>query len=233
MPSCAGIIIGDEILSGKFADENGPELIRRARSVGADLRRLVTVGDGVAEIADEVRACANAFDVVVTSGGVGPTHDDVTMAGIAQAFGVPIVRDPMLVGLLASYALTNDDALRMADVPQGAVLHPSGPTSFPVVQVQNVWVLPGVPSLFQRKLVLVEPSLRGAPVFTRRLITTRAETEIASALRTVQDAWPTVAIGSYPRFEEGDFHVIVTLESRDEGALDAAWAALSSLASMG
>lgn len=220
MPSAAGIIIGDEILSGKFADENGPALIERARAVGADLRRIVTIRDDLQAISAEVRLCSGRFDVVITSGGVGPTHDDITLQGVALAFDVPIVRHPELAALLERHGLTNDHAMRMAEVPEGTVLHRSGSRSFPVIQFRNVWILPGIPSLFRKKLDAIEPSLRGTVLSTRRLYTPEAETEIAGRLQTAQRAHPSVDIGSYPRFGSTGAFVIVTLESRDVAALE-------------
>lgn len=223
MPSVAGIIIGNEILSGKFADQNGPHLIERARALGADLGRLVTVPDLREVIAREVRHCALRFDHVITSGGVGPTHDDVTLESVALALELSVERHPELEALLHSFGLTNPHAMRMAEVPQGSVLHRSEGTSFPVVQCQNVWILPGVPRLFKSKLLAVEPSLVGQAVQARRVVTDEAETEIAARLQRVQLDYPSVEIGSYPRFSEGPPHVIVTLESRDIPSLNAAY----------
>ena len=99
-PTAAIIIIGDEILSGKFVDENTPFLIRRLRALGVDLRRAVIIPDDLAEIAREVSLAADRYDLVFTTGGVGPTHDDVTLEGVARAFGVPLVTYPRLVSLL-------------------------------------------------------------------------------------------------------------------------------------
>ncbi|TVQ93110.1 MAG: competence/damage-inducible protein A [Deltaproteobacteria bacterium] len=226
MPTVAGIIVGNEILSGKFADQNGPHLIERTRALGADLMRLVTVPDVRQVIAEEVARCAERFDQVITSGGVGPTHDDVTLESVAMAFGTKVARHPELEQLLERYGLTNPHAMRMAEVPEGSILHRGSGTSFPVVQFQNVWILPGVPKLFQQKLLAVEPSLSGESMQTRRLYTDEHETEIAARLQRVQLAHPSVEVGSYPRFSEGPPHVIVTLESRDTPSLDAAFQTL-------
>lgn len=228
MATVAGIIIGNEILSGKFADLNGPYLVTRAREVGADLGRLVTILDDREGIATEVAACAARFDHVVTSGGVGPTHDDVTLEGVARAFGLPIVRHPELRALLESYDLTNPHAMRMAEVPEGSVLHRTEPGRFPVVQCRNVWILPGVPKLFQAKLEVVLARIGGERHRTARLYTREPESAIAERLERVQLAHPSVEIGSYPRYGEGPAFVIITLESRDPGQLDLATGALVS-----
>ncbi len=220
MPTAAAVIIGNEILTGKFADENGPYLISRLRTLGCDLRRLVTIDDDVQTIAAEVRACSEAHDVVFTTGGVGPTHDDVTLEGIAAAFDVELeVRDELLT-LLDSYGLPrNDAALRMVTLPTGSELVATEPRSYPVVVVRNVYVFPGVPKLMRAKFETVAHRFAGEPVRTARLYTTDRETQIAADLSEVQRQFPRVDIGSYPRFGDGSYRVIVTLESRDDAAL--------------
>lgn len=223
MPSVAAIVIGDEILSGKFADENGPFLIRRLRELGADLERLVVISDGVERIADEVRRCAAACDLVITTGGVGPTHDDRTLEGVARGFGVGLVRHPELVALMEGYGMElNEAALRMATVPDGTELVRSDASSFPVLKVRNVYVFPGVPKLLQRKFEVVAPDFTGTRVGTGRLYTDQRETEIAADLAAVQEDHPGVGIGSYPRWGDPRFKVIMTFESRDSERLRSA-----------
>ncbi|MBA2321791.1 MAG: competence/damage-inducible protein A [Deltaproteobacteria bacterium] len=224
--TAALVVIGEEILTGKFADENGPFAIRRLREVGCDLRRLTVVPDDVPVIAAEVLACAASFDVVLTSGGVGPTHDDVTFAGIAAAFDTPLAPHPELLALVRQFGLPENDASRqMATVPLGAVLHRGPGEDVPVVQIRNVFVFPGVPRLFQRKLEIVLPLLAGERVASARLRSRRTELDIAAALGEVAGRFPLVAIGSYPRYEAEE-HVLVTLDSRDLPSLAAAFAAL-------
>ena len=233
MPSVAAVVIGEEILSGKFADENGPFLIRRLRELGADLRRLVVIGDGVDEIADEVRRCSDRYQRVITTGGVGPTHDDRTFLGVARAFDEPLVEHAELRARLLGYGLPpNDATLRMAQVPQSAVLV-AGSGEYPVIAVRNVFVFPGVPKLMRKKFDAIQQHFAGTVVATARLETDRPETDIAADLTAVQDAEPNVQIGSYPRFDDGAFRVIVTLESRDGAALERARAALEARLSPG
>jgi molybdenum cofactor synthesis domain-containing protein len=232
MPSCALVVIGNEILSGKFADENGPVVIARARALGADLVRVSYIPDEVAVIAEEVRRLSAAVDVVVTSGGVGPTHDDVTLEAVAAAFGLPLELHPELMALFERFGLPdNEGTRRMAWVPEGSTLLVAGERSVPVVRVRNVFVLPGVPRLFRLKFEALEEYFRGDAVHTARLYTTEAEWNIAAQLTAVAQAHPNVAIGSYPRFDDGLFHVIVTLESRDAAALESAHSALSAFLS--
>src|SRR5436189_1651822 len=154
MPKTAGIIlIGNEILSGKIADVNAAYLCRELRQLGVDVRRISVVPDEVELIAREVVAQSRDFDVVFTSGGVGPTHDDVTIEGVARAMGVPVVRHPRLVATLERYYRdkVTDAALRMAEIPEGAELITGNGLRFPNVAMRNVYVLPGVPEIFRRK----------------------------------------------------------------------------------
>lgn len=221
--TAAAIIIGNEILSGKFADENGPFLIRRLRMLGVDLVRLVVIPDVPELIAEEVRTASARCDWVFTSGGVGPTHDDVTLESVALGLGLALQVNSSLVDLIESFGMPiNDASMRMARVPEGTELLHASQTSFPVLRCRNVFVFPGVPKLFRRKFEQIAESLGGVPVLTARLFTAEFETAIAARLGAVNTAFPTVDIGSYPRFEEGEHNVIITLESRDQAALD--WA---------
>jgi molybdenum cofactor synthesis domain-containing protein len=229
MPTAAAVIIGDEILSGKFPDENGPFLVSRLRALGCDLRRLAVIGDGVSEIADEVARCAALYDHVITTGGVGPTHDDRTLDGIAAAFGVPCELRPELVALLDQYGLERSQTnLRMATVPVGAELVLPKLAAFPVVRVRNVWVFPGIPKLMRSKFEEVAESFAGEQIRCVRLLVDRPETEIAGVLAEGAARHPAVTIGSYPRFDS-DYQVMVTLESRDAGALKGASDALQAV----
>lgn len=227
MATAAAIIIGNEILTGKFADENGPYLIKRLRTLGVDLRRIAFIADEIAVIAAEVRASSAAYDHVFTSGGVGPTHDDVTLDGVAAAFGVDLELRDVLVELMARFGLPqNASTLRLATVPVGAELLTHQALSYPVVRMRNVYVLPGVPRLFQNKFEALAERFVGDAVCTTRVYTDEQEWDIAERLTAVAQRHPNVAIGSYPRFGEGNYRVILTLESRDAVALEAAAADL-------
>ncbi|MFT4627117.1 MAG: molybdenum cofactor synthesis domain-containing protein [Myxococcota bacterium] len=227
MTTAAVVIIGDEILSGKFADENGPYLIKRLRELGCDLVRIAVVRDTLDDISAEVAKCAAKADHVITTGGVGPTHDDVTLEGIAQAFGVELEVHSRVVELMESWGMAVDDTTRrMARLPAGAELIEGGKARFPVVRVRNVIILPGVPRLMRLKFEDIAERVRGVPVLTARVSTLRHESAIASVLTATQQRYPSVAIGSYPRYEEDPFRVIVTLESRDAQAMAEALAML-------
>ena len=223
MSKAAAIIIGDEILSGKYADENGPWLARRCRDLGIDLVRISVIPDDVSVIAAEIQRCSEMADHIFTSGGVGPTHDDVTMAGIAHAFDLPLVRDPTIVALIQGRmgASVTEDALRMADIPEGTVLLETPGKRFPVLVCQNVFIFPGVPSYLRGKFNDIAHTLKGIPVQTRRIQTQQRESEIAGRLRVAAERWADVKIGSYPRLDEKPAHVVITIDSRNHEALNA------------
>ena len=223
MPTAAAIIIGNEILSGKFADENGPWLIQRCRSLGIDLVRVSIIADDIETIADEVRRLAGAVDYVFTTGGIGPTHDDLTMEGIALAFGVELRPHPELIAMIRARMgdAANDAALRMAKVPEGAELWRSDPKRFPVLVCRNVFIFPGVPAYLQAKFDDIASRLGGEPITSSRLVTEQTETEIAAILHEAAELWPSVSIGSYPRFDTKPRTVVVTMDSRTEADLEA------------
>src|SRR3989338_6719000 len=155
MPKTAGILlIGNEILSGKIADANAAYLCRELRGLGVEVRRISVIPDEVDLTARGVAAFSRDYDVVFTSGGVGPTHDDVTIEGVARAMAVPVVRHPTLAGLLEGWYgdRLNDAHLKMAETPEGAELVGGEPVRFPTILVRNVYVLPGVPGIFRQKV---------------------------------------------------------------------------------
>ena len=228
MPTAGIAIIGDEILSGKFVEENAAFLIGELRALGVDLKRIVVIPDDKPDISATVRELASRFDHVFTSGGVGPTHDDVTIAAIADAFGMAVVRHPDLEARVRAYwgdRLTEPN-LRLADIPAGAQLVYGKDQVWPVVAVENVYILPGVPGLFRRKFVDIRDRFRTEPVTVARVYIDADEGFIADDLDHVVAAFPTVKIGSYPRFSEKDFKVLVTLEGKGATEVASAYALL-------
>lgn len=231
MPTAGIVIIGDEILTGKFVEENAAFLIGELRALGVALRRISVIPDDEADIAATVVDFAARFDHVFTSGGVGPTHDDLTMAGIARGFGVDVAREPTLEAKVRAYwgdrlAPAN---LRLADVPRGADLVYGQDAVWPVVCFRNVYILPGVPALFRKKVLDLRPRLVATPLTLHRVFLRGDEGELAPHLDAVVAAHPAVRVGSYPRFDEPDFRVMVTLEGEAAAAVDAATDALLAL----
>jgi molybdenum cofactor synthesis domain-containing protein len=234
--TAAILLIGNEILSGKVEDENARFLTRELRALGVSLRRIEVIPDVAQEIAASVRALAPRFDVVFTSGGVGPTHDDVTLSAVAEAFGMDVRRHPELEALLrgAYGAHLHERDLRMADIPSGARLEygPGGPQAdarapWPVIVVRNVWILPGVPSIFRRKFEAVRELFRAGPIHGRALFLRAGEGQIAGALDEAVAAFPEVEIGSYPHPDARDYRVKITFDGRDAARVDAAVAWLA------
>lgn len=228
MATAGIIVIGNEILSGKVVDANSPWLCRQLRDLGVDTERITVIPDLVDGIADEVRSQSARYDYVFTSGGVGPTHDDLTLDGVAAAFGEKLVLNQDLVARMerAQGKPANDSQLKMARIPSGAVLIDSGDLWFPVVVVKNVYVFPGIPHLLQRKFESVKERFRGVPFRLRRIYLTRRESEIASVLNALLADFPELLMGSYPRTAGEEFYVMVTLESRDESYLERSLARL-------
>ncbi|HEX8951263.1 MAG TPA: molybdopterin-binding protein [Polyangia bacterium] len=221
--STAGIIlIGDEILSGKVRDENAHHLIGELRALGVSLRKIVTIPDVLDEIEATVRELAARFDHVFTSGGVGPTHDDLTMEGVARAFGSTVIRHPDLEALLRGYygARLQERNLRMADVPDGAHFVPGDATpGWPVVAMRNVYILPGVPELFRKKFASIKERFREPPFHLKQVFTSSEEGQIAHELDRIVAAYATVQVGSYPTFSQPGYKVKVTLEGKDADAV--------------
>jgi molybdenum cofactor synthesis domain-containing protein len=225
MPKTAGIIlIGNEILSGKIRDENAAYLCRELRALGVDVRRVVVIPDEISLIAEEVATFTKSFDLVFTSGGVGPTHDDVTIEGVARAMAVPVVRHPELVGLLERYyrGRVTEAALRMADIPEGADLVMAGSLRFPTIVMRNVYVLPGVPEIFRQKFDALRERFRDQPIHLSNVFVRMGEGTLADYLNRLLEAFPLLQVGSYPEFSNPEYQVKVTLESRDRGYLEEA-----------
>jgi len=222
------VIIADEVLNGTFHDENGPFFIEQLAALGHDLVRLVTIRDDVDEIAREVRRCADMSDLVFTTGGVGPTHDDMTPAGIAEAFELPLVLHQPTLDRMKAFGLElNPSAMQMAMLPEGTEL--VGPRdSFPLVKIRNVIMLPGVPKFVRRKFPMALPLLGSAVVHKRKLSGPLDELDAAPAIREIAEDFPLVKVGSYPRF--GEAHTLVlTLKSHDLDELERAVSAATAL----
>ena len=229
--TAAIVVIGNEILTGKSQDKNASYLIGELYQLGVALRRIVVIPDDVDEIARAVRECSDKFDFVFTSGGVGPTHDDVTIAGIARAFGREISRHPELDQLIASYFGDNREEahIRMAEVPEGSKLIRDSGLKWPVLAVENVYVLPGVPEHFRAKFDAMRERFRVEPFYVRAIYTREDEFDIAARLNQVAADHPNLEIGSYPNFTSSDYRVKITLESKEPEAVERGFAQLLGL----
>ena len=217
MPAAGILIIGNEILSGKIVDSNSPYLCSQLRELGVDVERIVTIPDDCDTIAAEVRRMSEAFDFVFTSGGIGPTHDDLTMDGVAAAFGRKVVRSDSMVARIqrAQGRAPDEGQLKMAMVPEGATLVDAGDLWFPAIIVENVFIFPGVPELLRKKFDSISERFRGVPFLLRRVYVKQLESDLVPALNDLLQEFPELVLGSYPRFREADYRVMLTLESRD------------------
>jgi molybdenum cofactor synthesis domain-containing protein len=225
MPRTAGILlIGNEILSGKIADANAAFLCRELRGLGVEVRRLTVIPDEVSLIAEEVATFSRDYDFVFTSGGVGPTHDDVTIEGVARAMGVAVVRHPVLVELLDRFYRgdLSEARLKMAEVPDGADLVPAEGLRFPAIVMRNVYILPGVPEIFRQKFEALRERFRDEPIHLRNVFVSMAESTLADFLNELLRTYPLLMLGSYPEFSNPEYKVKVTLESRDRAYLEKA-----------
>jgi molybdenum cofactor synthesis domain-containing protein len=225
------LVVGNEVLSAKVEDANGPWLARRLRELGVQLLAIHTLRDEVDEIAGTIERERVRVTWVFTSGGVGPTHDDVTVCAVARALGLPLARcGPLAEAIRAQHAMRHgggeppEAALRMADVPEGTRL--VGDAGYPTLVVENVVMLPGVPQFFRWQFDRFAPALASAPFRLASIYLSAGESEIAPILDAIARAHPDVAIGSYPRFDDADHRVRVTLESKDGSRVEAARAAL-------
>jgi molybdenum cofactor synthesis domain-containing protein len=229
--TAALIVIGNEILSGKVVDTNSTFLAQELRKIGVALRLVLVIPDDLNEIGEAVRIVQPRYDVVFTSGGVGPTHDDVTIAGVARGLGREVVRHPLLEGKLRELFgdRINEARLKMSEVPSGADLVFEGTLNFPALKVENVYVLPGIPELFRSKFLAIKDRFAVDPFFMRVVYTGETETAIAECLNRTLEMFPELLLGSYPKMGDADYRVRITLESKDRAYVERALQHLPSL----
>jgi len=234
-PSAAMLVIGDEILSGRTRDANMHYLAGELTRAGIDLREVRVIRDDPDAIVAGVQALSAAYDVVFTSGGIGPTHDDITAENVARAFDRPIsVRDDARAILTAHYAARaqelNEARLRMARIPDGATLIDNPISAAPGFTIENVHVMAGVPSIFQAMLASVLPTITGgAPLLSQTLEVRRGEGDIAGPLTDLAARYPDLTFGSYPFIRDGCHGANVVVRGQDGARVDAAIAELSGI----
>jgi molybdenum cofactor synthesis domain-containing protein len=230
--TAAALIIGNEILSGKIQDQNLAALASTLRALGIELGHASIVGDSIDDVVKEARELSSRYDVVFSSGGVGPTHDDVTIDALAAAFGRRVVVDEAVAALIhQAYGEKCSEAhLRMARVPEGARLVSTEDVAWPTVVVENVWVLPGVPEIFRMKLDVVREHLSGPVRFESRAAYVQMdESDLKPLLDAIVKSHPTVAVGSYPKWLDASYKTKVTLDAVDSEELTRAYGHLLSL----
>ncbi len=231
-PKAAMLVIGDEILSGRTRDANMYHLAGELTRAGIDLNEVRVISDDPGAIVAAVRALSDGFDMVFTSGGIGPTHDDITAENVAAAFGVPIaVRDDARALLQAHYKQSglelNAARLRMARIPDGATLIDNPISAAPGFSLKNVHVMAGVPAIFEAMLANLLPTLTGgAPLVSQSLQINRGEGDIAGPLAELAARYDDLSIGCYPFYQEGAYGANIVIRGAEAARVTAAMAEL-------
>jgi molybdenum cofactor synthesis domain-containing protein len=220
------VVIGDEILSGRTQDKNIAQLASWLNVQGIRLAEARVVGDTQAAIVEAVNALRSSNDYCFTTGGIGPTHDDITVDAIAAALGVPVVIHEAARATLEAYYETRggltDARLRMARVPEGAELIPNRMSGAPGIRIENLFIMAGVPHITAGMLDALTGTLEGGlPVLSETIGSWVAESEIADTLRQVERAHEGVSIGSYPFFREGRVGANFVVRATDRAVVDA------------
>ena len=218
--TAALLVIGDEILSGRTQDKNIAQVATWLNRQGIRLEEVRVVPDVGARIASAVNELRRSYDYVMTTGGIGPTHDDITVDSIAAAFEVPVIVHPEARRILEDYYATRggvtDARLRMARVPEGAELLPNPTSGAPGVRMDNVFILAGVPSIAAAMMEALDGKLEGGrPMVSATVGAYAAESEVADLLREAEAANDGVAIGSYPFFKDGRYGANFVVRSDD------------------
>ena len=226
------VVIGDEILSGRTQDKNVSQIAAWLNVQGIQLAEARVVGDRTGAIVEAVDALRTRYDYCFTTGGIGPTHDDITVDAIAELLGVPVVHHPDALAVLERYYATrggmNEARARMARVPQGAELIPNRVSGAPGIRVGNLFIMAGVPHITAGMLDTLTGQLEGGrPVVSKSIGCWVAESEVADLLRSAEKAFEGVAIGSYPFFREGRVGANFVVRSPDEVLVDACLAHLT------
>ncbi len=225
-PTAALLVIGDEILSGRTKDRNLGYIADFLTGLGIDLKEARVVADVESDIVAAVNALRSRYTYLFTTGGIGPTHDDITADAVAKAFKVDIRHDPRAVDMLKAHyepGMLNEARLRMARIPAGAELIENQVSGAPGFRLGNVFVMAGVPQIMQAMLEAIAPVLAGGEQMRSRTVTAYiGEGDLARPLKEIQDRYPDVIIGSYPFEEQGRYGSHLVLRSRNPEMLDEA-----------
>lgn len=222
-PTASLLLIGNELLSGRTQDRNLAFIGKRLAELGITLAEARVIADNTAIIVANINDCRPRFDYVFTTGGIGPTHDDITAAAVAQAFGQPLERHPAAEQVLHEFygGQVSEARLKMAEMPAGAVPIDNPLSGAPGFQIENVFVLAGIPAVMQAMFDTLAGRLEhGAPILSRSLKTNCREGELAAGLGAIQIRYPQVAIGSYPFFNDGGYGVNLVFRGTDAVLLD-------------
>jgi molybdenum cofactor synthesis domain-containing protein len=223
MSKTAGIvIIGNEVLSGKTRDTNSHFFCTELRQLGVEVKKISTIQDEIEIIGKEVSDFSNRFDYVFTSGGVGPTHDDVTIEGVAYGLGLKVIRHPDIERRMRQRLgdQVNEARLRMANVPEGATLLATEAPFAAIIKIRNIYIFPGIPKILEERFHAIKESFRDMPYYLKNVYVRYGEGVIASILNELLAKFPDLMLGSYPVLDLPDYKVKVTLESKDSNYLE-------------
>ena len=218
------MIVGNEILSGKVVDQNAVYLTKALRDIGVSVERIVVIPDQVNIIAEEIRTSRNRFDLIFVCGGIGPTHDDVTMQGLAAGLGCDLIRHPELVRILKNVYGPDLGAaqMRLADVPEGTRFIYFEHLRVPVLQFKQIYIFPGIPELVVKKFEAIKERFREAPFYLTKIYLDQREDAIAHHLEETLLQYPKLLLGSYPILHNPRHKILLTLESKDTTYLEEA-----------
>ena len=221
--TAATLVIGNEILSGKVQDINSTYQCKSLSEHGVEVRTILTIPDEVERIGSEAKALSDSHTWVFTSGGIGPTHDDITIASIAAGFNAAIIESPQLLERLKDYYgdRFTEAHQRMAQVPEGAKLIRLDEAGRFQIQFKNLYIFPGIPQLLMRRFDSIKERFRSAPIFLKQIFLNIDEGEIAAQLEGTLEHFPELNLGSYPSLESA-YDVKLTLESRSTEYLESA-----------
>jgi molybdenum cofactor synthesis domain-containing protein len=222
--TAAIVITGNEILSGKVPEQNAQYLARELRGLGVNLKRIAIIPDQLSAIAEEIAFCKNRFDFIFTSGGIGPTHDDVTVEGVALGLNKPLIESPTLAKMLRDIYSdrVNPALMKMAAVPEGTEFIYGAGLRSPVLLIENIYIFPGVPEYLINKFTAIKDRFLESPFYLKKIFLCQDEEKIADPLNKTLEQFPKLLLGSYPILHQKEYKVIVTVESKDTGYLDLA-----------
>jgi len=223
-PTAALVIIGQELLSGKVKDENVGFLAEQLYALGVEVKRVLFVADCEPDIVEALLWVVDRHDYIFTTGGMGPTHDDVTVAAVAQALQRPLTHSPSLERLLERlYDLQpGPERARLSRVPEGSELYYPEGARYPQLIVGNVFLFPGVPAIVRSKFKALAERFKAKPIYTEYLDLERSELEVLAQLNAAVESYPRVRFGSYPRYHEGKESVRLTLDATDPALIEEA-----------
>ncbi|XP_049959661.1 FAD synthase-like isoform X1 [Schistocerca serialis cubense] len=240
-PTAGIVIIGDEVLKGQTLDTNSHFIAKKLFDIGVKVKKILVVGDDIDAVANEIKALSGEFTYIITTGGIGPTHDDITFEAIAKAFNETTYPHPKLIDICKKFFKTSDDTapgMKLAHVPKSAKLNfgfdelRGRHTLYPCVSVNNVYIFPGVPELLERLFTILYKDLFGSKnkhAHVKELYLSANEVAVTEKLNQAVKLFPMVSFGSYPKFYHSYYSLLVTVESDVEKDAEEAYNMLKSL----